>query len=165
VFLFAIQITVFNMVVNDMTAGNWLYNVYLAMSWFEPWLVMTLGNIGPGLSSTGGVAFAAFVLSALAMFAIRRKRGFWLALAETCLFVSVALFVFELGILEYKSQWWGFQVSEFQFTMGIPWVTNRILYSLTALCVPLFVCLRLALWRIGRSGSTRFFSRKGKIRP
>ena len=151
VFLFSIQITIFNSVVNDMTAGNWLYTVYLAMSWFEPWLLVTLASVSPGLYSTGGVAFVALVLSALALFTIRRKRGSWIALAETCLFVSSALLVFELGILEYKSMWWGLWVSQFQFALGIQWLTNSMLYSAATSSAILFACLRLALWEDPRS--------------
>ena len=160
VFLFSFQIAVFNMVVNDMTGTNWLYYAYLVMSWFEPWLVVTLADIGPGLYSTGGVAFIAFAISAVALYTVRRKQGLWVALAETCLFVSTALLVFELGILEYKSAWWDYQVSEFYSAIGIRWLTNHALYSVTTVCVPLFFCVRLALWRFGKSLDPRSFARK-----
>jgi hypothetical protein len=143
-----------------MTGGDWLYYVYLAMSWFEPWLPVTLAGIGPGLYSTGGVAFVALVIAALALFAVRRRQGFWIALSETCLFVSFSLLVFELGILEYKSSWWDLQVSQFQPVADVGWLTNHLLYTMATLCAPVFACLRLVLWRVGRPGGARSFSRK-----
>lgn len=155
VFLFSFQIVVFNMVVNDMTGTSWLYYVYLAMSWFEPWLVVTLADIGQGLYSTGGIAVVAFAISAVSLYAVRQKQGPLAALVETCLFISSALFVFELGILEYKSSWWDSQVSEFQYALGIRWLTNHALWSATAVCEPLFICVRLALWRFGGSRARR----------
>jgi hypothetical protein len=151
VFLFSFQIVVFNMVVDDMTGTNWLYNVYLTMSWFEPWLVVSLASVGQGLYSTGGVAVVAFAISAVALYTVRTKQGRWAALVETCLFVSTALFVFELGILEYKSSWWDLQVSEFQYALGVRWLTNHVLWSVTTVCEPLFICVRLALWKFGGS--------------
>jgi hypothetical protein len=160
VFLLSIQVVIFNVVVNDMTGGDWLYYVYLGMSWFEPWLLVTLAGIGAGLYSTGGVASVALVIAALALFAVRSRRGFWVALSETCLFVSFSLLVFELGILEYRSSWWDLQVSQFQPIADVGWLTNHLLYTMTTLFVPLFACLRLVLWRAGRPGGARLFSSK-----
>jgi len=151
VFFFSIQVTVFNAVVNDMTADNWLFDVYLGMSWFEPWLVSTLGRIGPGLTSTGGEALAAFLFAAVALFAARSSQGPWKALVETCLFASGALFLFELGILEYKPEWWNYQVSQVQSGIGLQWFTNPMLYSLTAFSAPFLTAVRLAMWRLGSS--------------
>jgi hypothetical protein len=164
VFFFSIQVTIFNAVVNDMKADNWLFGVYLTMSWFEPWLVNTLGRIGPGVTSTGGEALAAFLIAAVALLATRSARRPWDALAETCLFASAALFFFELGILEYKSEWWNYEVSQVQSSVGLEWFSNKMLYTLATLCIPFFAALRLALWTPGRQVGLRLLSRVRKLR-
>jgi hypothetical protein len=153
--LFAIQVTIFNMVVNVMNGSSTLYGVYLAMSWFQPWLLLTLGDVGSGLYSTGGLALIFFALSTVALFTARRSQGLWTSFVETSLFVSVVLLVFELGILVYMPEWWGLQVSQVQSTIGVPWITNRMLYSLTMLSVPVSCCLRMVLWRASRNGISR----------
>lgn len=159
IFFISMQIVIFNVVVNDMTAHNWLYNAYLAMSWFEPWLLVTLASVTDGFYSTGGVAFVALMLSAVALFAARRAKGLWAAFADVGIFLSISLFVFELGILEYRSMWWNLWVSQFQFTIGMQWLTNHTLYSVSMVCVPFFVCLRLVLrWSSSTSGA-RLLSR------
>ena len=152
VFAFSIQIAFFNAAVNSTTGNDWLYDAYLVMSWSEPWLLVTLADVRAGFYSTGGVAAMALLLAGLALFALRSKRGFRVALLEACLFLTASLFLFELGILEYKPSWWNSQVSYFQFTLGVPWLTNHMLFSSAGLAIPLLVVVRLVQWTASRRG-------------
>jgi hypothetical protein len=155
VFIISIQIAVFNMVVSTMAGYGWLYSVYLAMSWFEPWLVLTLAGVGDGLYSTGGIAGVAMMSATLALLALRRKHGLAVAILEATLFLCTSLFVFELGIMEYKPTWWDFRVTDVQSSLGIPWLTNHMLFSSVELAVPTLVLVRVGLWTAEKVSDSR----------
>jgi hypothetical protein len=148
VLAFAIQVTVFNVVVDYMAGTPFLFDVYLVMSWFEPWLMLTLGTVSDGVFGTGGLAFVALATSCAAFFLVRRGRGLFVAAAETVIFLSVCLLLFELGIAEFMPFWWERQVTGFQFTLGVPWLTNSDLFSAAGLSAALSAASRVAYRRL-----------------
>ena len=155
VFFLALQVAVFNIAVNVIVGTNPFYYLYLAMTWFEPWIIATLAPVSYNLYSTGGVAFAALLASTLALFAARVGKGYPSAAIEGLLFVSASLFLFELTIAEYRGFWWNLQVTDFQFSIGISWLTNSMLYYAAGLCTVILALVRFASSRITKQLSQK----------